>query len=181
MSYRIIFKGGQIGDEFVGEVEGSQISNAWEHNRLIGKVKINGNLYDATSIKAILSGFQNPDKTDKHEETKRMMRDMWRDYEDNKNRALSQPIEERAKRTGQAEMLYVSLCGHLMPPEIKELVVEAQLVFFKKNPNYSIAKPSCYKDLLMPYRRTGPYHIGGLAASTALSFAERVTAASMPE
>jgi hypothetical protein len=178
--YKVIFKG-QVPEEFVDTVQGEELMQDWEHSRLPAKVKINGNLYESSAIKAVISGFQNPDKSDKSEENKKMMRDMWREYEDEKASALRLSLEKRAERTGLAEILYTQLTDRPMDEETRKEVVAAQLTFFKEHPDFSIAKPSCYKHIFKDFKRAPMYHISNHTAVAALNFAERVMANALPE
>lgn len=176
MAFRIIFKG-QIPDEFMDDIKGVKISQMWEENRLTGKVNINGNVYDSSSIKAIISGFQNPDSTDAKN---RHIEDIKKIREDNQKylaRKMAMSAEERAKDTGLAELIYSTFARKPMPLEVKEEVIARQAAFFKENPTYAEAKPTCYRDLI-PRQQTARNDlapsIGELAPAWVLGFAERV-------
>lgn len=178
--YKIVFKG-QVGEEFVDTLEGQELSEAWEENRLPNKVKINGNLYESSSIKAVISGFTNPDKSEKGEEVKKMMRDMWSEHRELQTEALALSPEKRAQRTGLAEMLYTNLCGRPMSDEIKKEVIAHQTKFFEEHPDFSIAKPTCYKHIFRDLKRYPEYSMGNAVQSAALNLAERVIANVLPE
>ena len=176
MAFRIIFKG-QIPDEFMDDIRGVKISQMWEENRLTGKVNINGNVYDSSSIKAIISGFTNPDSSAAKEKHIQDIKEIREDNQKYLARKMAMTAEERAKDTGLAELVYSAFARKPMPPEIKEEVIKRQTTFFKENPTYADAKPTCYRDLIpkpQTSRNDLPPSIGDLAPAWALGFAERV-------
>ena len=64
MSFRIIFRG-DIEDVYVDNIRGAALAGKWGIGDLGDKVEINGNLYDSSSIKAILSKAIDPDREKK--------------------------------------------------------------------------------------------------------------------
>jgi len=175
MSYQIVFKG-QIAPEFIDETSGRVIAAKWEQGTLTGRVVLNENIYEASAIKAILKGFQNPDHTKKNEDNAKLIMQISRDSEDYFARKQKRPSEERAKDTSLSEVLYVAAAGKKMPEEVKVKVRERQLAFFKEHDNFAEAKPTCYKDLI-PQRaitKDAAPSIGDLLSINTLHFAERV-------
>lgn len=167
--YKIVFKG-QIPDELVETVEGLGLASAWESGKLPAKVKINNNLYESSSIKAVISGFENPEKNDATKD----IAAMWSGFNDWANKAASLSPEQKAENTELAELTYVAMAGVQMPPELRPNIIARQLAFFKENPNYVYAKPTCYRDLLPPPMRPKEYHISNFTALSGLHLVERI-------
>lgn len=173
MSYKVVFKG-NLPDEFVEDYKGRSLAEAWEQDKIKGRIRINENIYDGSSIKAIVSGFQNPDSDTKHEDNKNMMRKVWDEYRDEQSKALKLFPEVRAKNTGMAEIAYLSQTGTRMPEEIREKVMEAQAKFFNEHRDWSLAHPSCYRHLIKGNVMSPEYHVSNFLPSTGLGLVERV-------
>lgn len=167
--YKIIFKG-QIGDEFVDSFEGLGLATDWKNGSLPSKVEINGNLYESSSIKAVISGFENPEKNDATKD----IAAMWSGFNNWADKAVALSPEQKAENTELAELTYVSMAGVQMPPELRPKIIARQLAFFKENPNYVYAKPTCYRDLLPSPMRPKEYHISNFTALSGLHLVERI-------
>ena len=172
MAYKIVFKGG-LAEEFVEGAEGAQIAKLYLENRLPERIELNGNIYDSKSIKGVVKGFQNPDKTDRDERTIKMLADMHYEHEQASIKKRRQPPEVRCKNVGIAEILHTTLVGSRMPEELREQVIAAQFAFFQKNPDYAEARPSCYRHLMPHAEEAKPYHIRGAVVDSAFNLVER--------
>ncbi len=173
MSYRIIFKG-QVEDEFVDESTGRSLSDDWESGRIASKVKINGNLYESSSIKAVISGFNNPDHTDHKDRMGKMISDIKYEHARGVEAILKLSPEARAKRTGLAEILYTSLAHAPMPQDVKEKVIARQETFFKENPDWAFAKATCYRDLMPKGIQREDGHIANTTVASGMHLFERI-------
>lgn len=175
MSYRIVFKG-QIGDEFVDDYTGRQLAKDFESNTFPERISINGNVYDAKSVKAVMSGFASPDTNDRNEATKKMIRDMQDEADAIKQKKLAQPPEVRCKNTGMAEVIYMGMSGKRVPPDVMQKIIERQHQFFKENPDWAEANPKCYRDLIpraLLIKPTAAPSMAELLQHNVLMFAER--------
>lgn len=175
--YKIIFKG-QMGEEFVETFQGKQLSDDWKNGALPSKVEINGNLYESSSIKAIVSGFNSPDHTDQNAEHLKMIDDMWHEFNQARAYKMTLSLEKRAEDTSLAEMLFAAY-GVPFP---RETVVAAQLKSFQEFPHFAQAKPTYYKHLLghVPSHKDGEaMGMNELIPLAALNLAERVIANSI--
>lgn len=171
--YRIIFKG-QVPEEYVGEVEGRALADAWEANRLSHRVKINDNLYESSSIKAILSGFQNPDTGGQKSQNADMLREIDEDYQVGIKGLLALSPGNRALNTGIAELAYTILTHGRMPQDLREQVIARQAAYFEENPDRPHANPSCYRDL-MPKPILGKEgHISNTTTIAGMDLIERI-------
>ncbi len=179
MSHRIVFKGG-LPDEFMEDSRGYKLSELWKEGKLNGIVDINGNTYDAKSIKAILSGFSNPDTNDRNALNLKELQKIKTDHEAATEKKLAQSPEIRAKNTGLAEVMYMAFRGQKMPQDVREQVIEAQMAFFTKNPDFADANPICYKHLIgnpaRPQEKEAA-RVVDLLPAWALNFAERTVSA----
>lgn len=173
MSYRIIFKG-QIPEEFVEETVGRNLSDAWERNSLPSKVNINGNLYESNSIKAILSGFNNPDGGDKKEEMAEMIREVQREHREGIGQLLALSPEKRAQNTGIAELVFRSQTNAPMSETVRQQIIERQASFFEENPTWAHANPACYRDLIPNHTAGKDFHISNHTALAGLNLVERI-------
>lgn len=175
MSYRIVFKG-DLPDEYVDEGTGRKMADAWEQGTLSGRVSVNGNLYEVSAIKAIMSGFANPDTSSRHQTNTDEVRKIWDDFNQDKNRRLALTPEKRAQETGLAEMLF----GAYKTTFPREEVIKLQQKFFETHPNFAQAKPTIYKHLLktpiMGRGKETAVHVADLTVMAALSLAEKVVA-----
>lgn len=171
MSYKIIFKG-QIGDEFVDDSRGRRLADDWEAGKLTGRVRINDNLYEASAIKAVMSGFNTPDNSDKNEQFRRETEEMWNSFNKARDYKMSLSLEERAKDTELARCLFAA---YGVPFPEKE-VIAAQLKSLKEFPNFAVAKPTYYKHLLgvFPAGKAEYKSMKELIPLAALNLAERV-------
>lgn len=175
MSYKILFKG-QIPEEFVEDSRGERLAEDWQANRLVGKININDNVYDASSIKAVVKGFRNPDREQKNEEYMKEIVGIRRESEEYFASKQKLPPEVRSQDTGLAEVLYVASTGKQMPEEVKEQVRARQLAFFKEHDYFAEAKPTCYRDLIpvRAVKKGAATSIMDLLQINTLHFAERV-------
>lgn len=168
--YKIIFKG-QIPDELVETVEGMGLANDWENNQLPTRVKINGNLYESSAIKAVISGFHNQENASGPALD---IAAMWKEQNKNRDRLLALSPEQRAQNTNLAELTYTAITDSKMPDALKPEIIARQIAFFKENSNFAEAKPSCYRDLIPKPAQPKDYHISNFTKTSGLKLVERI-------
>lgn len=179
MSYRIVFKGG-LPDEFVDEIKGSSLSEAWEGGKLNGIVKINGNSYDGKAIKAIMSGFSNPDKLGVREQNMKDMEEERRKFQDFRKKMMALSPAERARHSYNLEfanMVWYSVKKRDLTSEERETVIKKSEEWITAHPEFHAANPSAYlerKDLPHPSKTEDAVHIGDLLTERILVFADKV-------
>lgn len=174
-----MFKGG-VSDEYVDDYAGREIAADFEKGRLQDKLSINGNIYDAKSIKAILSKSQDPDEQARlrRQEGTEAAREIWQDFNDAREQMMLLTPAERAKHPTNiafAQMIATGMTGRTLP---EDRIIEGSTKWLQAHPDFHVASPISYlskKEHKQPdYGVDSMIHVSAILQNSVLAIAERV-------
>lgn len=141
--YKIILTG-DSDDVYVSDVQGEKIAQDWDRKTLPPTLTINGERFKSSSIKRIISNVKDPDSNDRKKRGNEAIQESNESFRIEKNRLLKLSPEERATNTNIAQTLWRAVYGRPMTEPEREEVIKKQTAFFKENPTWAEARPSCY-------------------------------------
>ncbi len=143
MTYKIVFSG-KIEDEYVNDSEGIFLAEMFKSRGFPERVEINGNVYEAKSIKAVISGASNPDDAERKNRGMEIIEESNVDFKKFRGESLKKTPKERAQSIAMMNMICQALRGRPLTEEEKVDVRAAQEKWFTEHPDFHTANPTCY-------------------------------------
>lgn len=178
MSYKIIFKGG-VDDIYVSDEKGAILLAAKQAGELDGDIVINDSLYDAKSIKAIISKVNDPDNPSTKQEWSDWVSQDNNEFRHFHNEQLKLSPKERAQNTFFMDLMSQAIRGRSLTELEKKDVRFAQERWFETHLDFHTANPVCYfkrEEINRIEKRRNaskPISIKEALSTNALLFAER--------
>lgn len=147
MSYRILFKG-NLQEIEVSDDRGRVLAQSLENGTLEGMVNIDGSLYDSKSIKAVVQGRADAERTQEKIDNMREIQDMENSFQREKRRVLGLSPKERAKRLNIANLLARGIMQRELSEKEQSEIIDLQEKYFEQHPNHAEANPTVYKHIL---------------------------------